>query len=56
MKNSAPPGKADRKRGSGVKRVYDVLRDEIIDLELEPGSPIDEIQLAERFEMSRSTS
>jgi len=54
MKNSAPPGKADRKRGSGVKRVYDVLRDEIIDLELEPGSPIDEIQLAERFEMSRT--
>ena len=54
MKNSAPPGKADRKRGSGVKRVYDMLRDEIIDLELEPGSPIDEIQLAERFEMSRT--
>ncbi|MFZ1470544.1 MAG: GntR family transcriptional regulator [Paracoccaceae bacterium] len=46
--------KPDRKRGSGVKHVYDVLRDEIIDLELEPGSPIDEIQLAERFAMSRT--
>lgn len=49
-----PPAKTDRKRGSGVKHVYDVLRDEIIDLALEPGSPIDEIQLAERFEMSRT--
>ena len=44
----------DRKRGSGVKLVYDVLRDEIISLSLPPGSPIDEIQLAERFAMSRT--
>ena len=44
----------DRKRGSGVKMVYDVLRDEIIDLALPPGQAIDEIQLAERFEMSRT--
>lgn len=50
-----PPGVAtDRKRGSGVKLVYDVLRDEIIELSLPPGSPIDEIQLAERFAMSRT--
>lgn len=45
---------ADRKRGSGVKLVYDVLRDEIISLTLAPGCPIDEIQLAERFAMSRT--
>ncbi|MBC2884358.1 GntR family transcriptional regulator [Ochrobactrum sp. CM-21-5] len=45
---------ADRKKGSGVKLVYDVLRDEIIDLSLAPGSPIDENQLAERFAMSRT--
>ncbi len=45
---------ADRKKGSGVKLVYDVLRDEIIDLSLAPGSPIDENQLAERFSMSRT--
>ena len=45
---------SERKRGSGVKLVYDVLRDEIIDLSLPPGSPIDEIQLAERFAMSRT--
>lgn len=44
----------ERKRGSGVKMVYDLLRDEILDLVLPPGSPIDEVQLAERFHMSRT--
>nr|WP_010400791.1 GntR family transcriptional regulator [Paracoccus sp. TRP] len=44
----------ERRRGSGVKLVYDVLRDEILDLVLPPGSPIDEVQLAERFGMSRT--
>ncbi len=44
----------ERKRGSGVKLVYDLLRDEILDLKLLPGSPVDEAQLAERFDMSRT--
>ncbi len=44
----------ERKRGSGVKLVYDLLRDEILDLVLPPGSPVDEVQLAERFKMSRT--
>jgi DNA-binding GntR family transcriptional regulator len=44
----------ERKRGSGVKMVYDLLRDEILDLKLAPGSPVDEVQLAERFKMSRT--
>lgn len=48
------PATSERRRGSGVKMVYDVLRDEIIDLSLAPGSPIDEIQLATRFAMSRT--
>ena len=43
-----------RKRGSGAKAVYDVLREEILDLVLPPGSPVDEAQLAERFSMSRT--
>jgi DNA-binding GntR family transcriptional regulator len=43
-----------RRRGAGVKMVYDLLRDEILDLKLEPGSPIDEVMLAERFGMSRT--
>ena len=49
---TTPP--LERKRGSGVKMVYDLLRDEILDLKLAPGSPIDEVQLAERFKMSRT--
>ena len=44
----------ERKRGSGVKMVYDILRDEILDLVLPPGSPIDEVQLADRLRMSRT--
>lgn len=53
---SAPSGPilVERKRGSGVKYVYDTLRDEILNLTLPPGSPIDEIQLAERLAMSRT--
>ena len=49
---SSPP--TDRKRGSGVKLVYDMLRAEILSLTLPPGSPVDEVQLAERFGMSRT--
>ena len=44
----------ERKRGSGVKMVYDILRDEILDLQMPPGSPVDEVQLADRFKMSRT--
>jgi DNA-binding GntR family transcriptional regulator len=44
----------ERKRGQGVKYVYEILRDNILDLVLPPGSPIDEIQLAERLSMSRT--
>lgn len=43
-----------RKRGSGVSRVYETLRNEIIELTLEPGSPVDEVQLAARFSLSRT--
>ncbi|WP_116652996.1 GntR family transcriptional regulator [Pelagibacterium sediminicola] len=45
---------APRKRGSGVAQVYDVLRNEILDLKLAPGAPVDEAQLARRFDMSRT--
>lgn len=54
MTDAHMPQANERKRGSGVKFVYDVLRDEILDLVLAPGSPIDEIQLAERLSMSRT--
>ena len=44
----------ERKRGSGVKLVYDILREEILDLKLAPGSAVDEVQLSERFQLSRT--
>jgi len=44
----------ERRRGSGAKMIYDLLRDEILDLALAPGSPVDETQLAQRFGTSRT--
>lgn len=43
-----------RARGGGAKHVYDVLRREILTLELAPGLPLDETSLSKRFELSRS--
>lgn len=54
MPHSSSLPLSDRRRGSGVKMVYDLLRNEILDLKLAPGSPVDEVQLAERFKMSRT--
>lgn len=54
MSPTNPPPPAEPKRGEGAKFVYGVLRDDIVDLVLAPGSPIDEIQLAERFSLSRT--
>lgn len=50
--SDSDPG--DRKRGSGAKFVYDTLREEILNLVLAPGVPVDEIGLAERLSMSRT--
>ncbi|MGJ8572386.1 MAG: GntR family transcriptional regulator [Hoeflea sp.] len=47
-----PEGK--RKRGQGVGAVFETLKHEILNLTLEPGSPIDEVKLAERFGISRT--
>lgn len=54
MADNETPAANERKRGSGARVVYDILRDEILDLVLPPGSSIDEVQLAERFGMSRT--
>ena len=43
-----------RVRGSGAQKVYDTLRKAILELELEPGSPLDEVSLSEQFDMSRT--
>jgi len=43
-----------RLKGTGVRFAYETLRDEILALQLQPGSILDETSLAERFSMSRS--
>ncbi|RYE74208.1 MAG: GntR family transcriptional regulator [Hyphomicrobiales bacterium] len=43
-----------RVRGSGAQTVYESLRQSIIEMTLQPGSPLDEVSLSERFEMSRT--
>ncbi|MGV3491385.1 MAG: GntR family transcriptional regulator [Devosia sp.] len=43
-----------RVRGQGARTVYETLRQAILDLSLEPGSPLDEVTLSERFDMSRT--
>ena len=54
MVDTLPAAQPERKRGHGVRLAYEVLRDEILDLTLPPGSPVDEATLAERFAMSRT--
>lgn len=41
-------------RGLGARYVYDTLKKEILTLTLEPGTPLDETSLSQRFAMSRS--
>ncbi|CDX33831.1 Probabable transcriptional regulator protein [Mesorhizobium sp. SOD10] len=45
---------ARRVRGTGWKSVYETLRGEILSMTLQPGQLLDEMTLAERFDMSRS--
>lgn len=54
MENVNTSHVAERKRGEGARFVYKILRDEILNLDLAPGSPIDENQIAERLSMSRT--
>lgn len=44
MTDDAAASVPERKRGAGAKIVYDLPRDEILNLKLAPGSPIDEVQ------------
>jgi len=43
-----------RQRGRGSQIVYESLRKSILELDLEPGSPLDEVSLSEQFDMSRT--
>ena len=42
-----------RLKGTGWKAVYKALRAEILSMKLKPGDLLDEMSLAERFDMSR---
>lgn len=39
---------------TGAARIYKLLRDDILTMKLAPGTPLDEVGLAERFDSSRS--
>lgn len=54
---TAPDDKPEaiaRTRGSGAQTIYDRLRQSILELAIEPGSPLDEVGLSEEFGMSRT--
>ncbi len=51
---NSPAPSSVRKRGGGARLVFETLRDEILELQLAPGTPLDETALAARFAMSRS--
>lgn len=41
-------------RGSGVQTVYTLLKQDILEMSLAPGSVLDEVSLSQRFAMSRT--
>lgn len=48
------PQPSANKRGGGARLVYQTIRNEIFELKLAPGIPLDETSLAHRFSLSRS--
>jgi DNA-binding GntR family transcriptional regulator len=54
QENNGFPDLTPRVRGSGVQTIYESLKQSIVELTLEPGAPLDEVTLAERFDMSRT--
>jgi DNA-binding GntR family transcriptional regulator len=53
-KTKKPAQEAGRVRGSGAQIVYEALRKSILELRLDPGSPLDEVSLSLQFDMSRT--
>ena len=54
LKDQVTPKPEPSKRGGGARLVYETIRNEILELNLAPGVPLDETSLAERFSLSRS--
>ena len=53
-RSSAKQPPARPVRGAGVQMVYERLRQAIVDLELPPGSALDEVRLSQQFALSRT--
>ena len=51
---SNKPAGARPVRGAGVQTVYEQLRLAIVNLDLPPGSPLDEVRLSQQFALSRT--
>lgn len=54
MRELRTGNKADAPKETGSARVYQKLRDDILRVQIAPGSALDEISLSERFNLSRS--
>jgi len=54
LKNTPPAPTAHAPRRHGGRHIYETLRQQILSAQLKPGEPLDEISLAERFDLSRS--
>lgn len=52
--NAVEAAGAKPRRGHGVSTAYDTLKQEILELKLRPGSPVDETELSTRIGMSRT--
>ena len=51
---SVKSGPGGRARGQGARRVYEALREDILSMAIAPGAALDEVQLAGRYQLSRS--
>ncbi len=51
---SSPPSRAPTPRGSASPAIYEALKQDILNLTLAPGDPLDETGLSERFGTSRT--
>ena len=54
MRETSRHNTVSRPKTTGSTRVYQTLRDEILRVQLAPGTPIDELSLSQRFDLSRS--
>lgn len=53
-KASSQTSKADRKSGSSVDRIYEQLKQMAMNYKFRPGEPLNEVELAASFEVSRT--